>query len=202
MSGRILGVMMKLYKHDDYQAYYDAQIDKNKKKLHLVWVKRAELRMLSNHIKKHIPKANFGICHGVRNAEEVKVLRKLLGIEVIGTEISPTAEKFKNTIMWDFHKVKDEWLDNVDFIYSNSFDHSYDPKFCLSQWMSCIKKNGVCYIHWNHENSKPERVSAADCFMANKEEYKNMFNAKYKVIDEFHLKKSPSRIIFAVKHRG
>ena len=36
---------------------------------------------------------------------------------MIDTEISETAEQFPNTIQWDFHKVKPEWLSSVDFIY-------------------------------------------------------------------------------------
>jgi hypothetical protein len=191
---------MKLYKHKNYKEYYDAQVKKNVNKIDLVWVKRSELALLAKHIKKHVPNAEFGICHGVRNAEEVKVLRRLLGIEIVGTEISHTADQFPHTIKWDFHDVKDEWVDGVDFIYSNSFDHSYKPKECLDQWMRCVKKNGVCYIHWNSENVDPDKAGPADCFMATLKEYRQMFNEKYKVIDEFY-SKHYSRTIFAIKHR-
>ena len=49
-------------------------------------------------------------------------------VKVIGTEIASDAEnRFPNTIEWDFHNVKDEWLNNVDFIYSNSFDQQIVP---------------------------------------------------------------------------
>ena len=65
---------------------------------------------------------------------------------MIGTEISPTATQFPNTIQWDFHDVKPEWISAADFIYSNSFDHSYDPEKCLSNWMSCIRSGGICVI--------------------------------------------------------
>jgi hypothetical protein len=46
----------------------------------------------------------------------------------MGTEISDTAGQFPYTIQWDFHKTKAEWIDATDFIYSNCFDHSYDPQ--------------------------------------------------------------------------
>ena len=136
---------MKLYKHKNYEAYYKAQVKKNRKKLKLVYVKQPEIDIITDHIKQHIPNIKFGICHGVRNAWEVKAFRKNLGIEVIGTEISPTAMQFENTIEWDFHDIKDGWVDNVDFIYSNSFDHSYQPEKCLDQWMRCVKQSGICY---------------------------------------------------------
>lgn len=190
---------MKLYKHKDYNAYVEAQIDKNVRKINLVWVKPAEIAKLVKHIKKNIHNVKFGICHGVRNAWEVKEFRKRLDVEVIGTEISHTAEQFNHTIQWDFHNVKDEWVDNVDFIYSNSFDHSYDPEMCLDRWMSCINKNGICYIHWNHTNSRPGAIDAADCFNASKDDYRNLINKKFVIIDEFA---HPDRTIFAIKHRS
>lgn len=189
---------MKLYKHRDYNEYVEAQIDKNVRKINLVWMNITEVNLLVEHIKKNIPNAEFGICHGVRNAWEVQQLRKNLNIEVIGTEISYTATQFENTIQWDFHNVKDVWIDNVDFIYSNSFDHSYDPETCLDRWMSCIKKDGICYIHWNHSNSLPKALDAADCFNATKDDYKRLFNKKYVIVDEFA---HTNRTIFAIRHR-
>lgn len=190
---------MKIYKHKDYDEYREAQIDKNLRKLGLVWIKESEMNLLVKHIKENLPEAKFGLCHGVRNAWEVQELRRRLGMEVIGTEISHTAESFDNTIEWDFHEVKDEWLNNVDFIYSNSFDHSYDPEMCLDRWMSCLNSGGVCYIHWNHTNARPKALDAADCFNATKDEYRNLINKKYDVVDEFA---HPNRTIFAIKHRS
>jgi hypothetical protein len=46
-------------------------------------------------------------------------------------------------------EVKPEWVGAVDFIYSNSFDHTYDPQKCLDAWVSCLTRCGVCVIeHW------------------------------------------------------
>jgi hypothetical protein len=188
---------MNLYKHDNYKQYKKAQIVKNKKKINLVWVKRPEIQLISKKIKKLIPNASFGICHGVRNAWEVKQLRNLLGINVLGTDIAPSATQFENTIQWDFHNVKDEWKDNVDFIYSNSFDHSYDPESCLDAWMKCIKKgSGICFIHWMSTNTA--KIDAADCFAAPAKEFKELFNKKYRVIDQFGKR---GRIVFMIKHK-
>jgi len=78
---------MKLYKHKNYKEYKKAQIAKNERKLNHVWVKDSELILLSKKIKKYIETPTFGICHGVRNAWEVKKLRELLKINVIGTDI-------------------------------------------------------------------------------------------------------------------
>lgn len=187
---------MKLYKHKDHNEYIEAQIKKNERKINHVWVKNAELSLIANKIKKNIPDVKFGICHGVRNSWEVKKLRQLLKIEIIGTDIAPSAKRFKNTIQWDFHDVKDEWKNSVDFIYSNSFDHSYDPSLCLDRWMKCIRKGkGICFIHWMSTNIS--KIDPADCFAGSLKDYRKIINKKYTISEEFG---SKGRIIIAIKH--
>lgn len=190
---------MELYKHDNYEDYVKAQIEKNVRKIKLVWIKPKEVSAIVDHIKKNISEPKFGICHGVRNAWEVKKFREFLGVEVLGTEISHTAEQFENTIQWDFHDVKPEWVSAVDFIYSNSFDHSHSPEMCLDTWMSCLKNNGICYIHWNIENSRPGAIDSADCFNATEEDYRKLFSKKYIILDEF--RPVPGRTVFAIRHK-
>ena len=188
---------MKLYKYKNYDEYVKMQIIKNEKKIKLVWVKNHELILISKKIKQYIPGAKFGICHGVRNAWEVKRLKELLKIEILGTEIAPSATRFPNTIQWDFHKIKDEWKNNVYFIYRNSFDHSYDPIMSLDSWMKCIKKEkGICFIHWMKTNA--DKIDTADCFAGTIKDYRKMFNKKYKVVEEFGKK---GRVVFAIKHK-
>jgi hypothetical protein len=186
---------MKLFKHKNYNKYVKAQVKKNLSKLKNVWVKEEEIRIICTKIRK-IPGVFFGICHGVRNSWEVQKFREILNINVIGTDISPTIIEFPNSIQWDFHEIKDEWINNVDFIYSNSFDHSYDPSLCLDRWMSCIKKDGLCFIQWMATNV--DKLDAADCFAATRKEYRDLFNEKYQVIDEIG---RPHRIIFVIGHR-
>lgn len=130
----------------DYKKYKETQTSGNKAKIQNVWVQEDNIQFLSNYILKGNSKPNFGICHGTRRGMEQLWFSKYLGCDVIGTEISDTAKDFPNTIQWDFHDLKDEWIGNVDFIYSNSFDHSYNPEMCLNNWMKCLKPNGVCII--------------------------------------------------------
>ena len=188
---------MKLYKHKNYDEYKKAQVKKNKDKINVKWVKNEEIKLIATHIKKNIKDIKFGLCHGVRNGFEVKQFRTFLNIEVIGTEISNTARKFDNVIEWDFHKVKNEWLNNVDFIYSNAFDHSYDPEKCLSLWMSCLKNTGICYIHQTINENRSNKIDEADCFAATLNEYRSLFNKKNTLIDEISIWND--RIIFCIK---
>jgi hypothetical protein len=132
----------------DYEGYRRVQIEGNHRKLGNVWVVEENIAYLADYLRPRNPK--FGICHGTRRGKEQEWFRKHLQCDVIGTEISDTAQQFPHTIQWDFHLVKPEWLGAVDFIYSNSFDHSYDPEKCLTAWMSCIRPGGVCIIE--HSN--------------------------------------------------
>jgi hypothetical protein len=142
----------------DYQLYRDIQIAGNKQKIEKVWVIEKNIEFLSSYLKENLEFPKFGICHGTRRGKEQEWFTKHLGCEVIGTEISDTATQFANTIQWDFHEVKSEWLDSADFIYSNSFDHTYDPENCLNAWMSCLKKNGLCIL----EHSSLDQYACID----------------------------------------
>ena len=156
---------------------------------------------MTDYLKKELLNAKFGICHGSRRGQEQIWFREMLGIEVIGTESSDTAIQFPHTIEWDFHNIKDEWVGNVDFIYSNSFDHSYKPEYCLDQWMKCISPNGFCIIEWTNQ-SDPEHCNQLDCFGATIDEKKAMITHKYRVKNV--LKRTSERrgehILFIIKN--
>ena len=163
---------MELFTHLSEDRYIQAQILKNKKKLFVIASSDEELSAVALYIKTNIPAAKVGICHGVRNGYEVQQLRRLLGIEVFGTDIAPTANEFPNVIQWDFHDIKKEWIGKVDFIYSNSWDHSYDPERLFSNWMNCLRPGGGLFISWTPAHSAP--VDEADCFSASLEELKSL----------------------------
>lgn len=130
----------------DYDEYRRIQMDGNRKKIDRVWVREENIEFLSDYIRGLGLSPALGICHGTRRGKEQEWFRSHLGGEVIGTEISDTANEYPNTIQWDFHDAKPEWIDAVDFIYSNSFDHSYAPEKCMNTWMSCVKRGGVCIL--------------------------------------------------------
>ena len=130
----------------DYDKYREIQTEGNKAKLGQVWATELNIAYLSDYIREHLGEAKFGLCHGTRQGKEQAWFKKYLGCEVLGTEISDNARDFPDTTLWDFHDVRSEWLDSVDFIYSNSFDHSYDPEQCLRSWMSCLREGGLCII--------------------------------------------------------
>ncbi len=149
----------------DYELYRKAQTEGNRQKIENVWALEENIAFLAEYLKSHLGSPEFGICHGTRRGREQAWFRKYLNCEVIGTEISETATDFPHTIQWDFHEVRPEWKDSVDFIYSNSFDHSYDPEKCLNAWVSCLKPAGLCIIEHGTTHG-PEGASALDPFGA------------------------------------
>ncbi|MGK7866804.1 hypothetical protein [Falsiroseomonas sp. E2-1-a20] len=159
----------------DYEKYRAVQEAGNRRKLHAHWVHRETIGFLSNWLREHIDPLRFGLCHGTRRGYEQVWMREQLGIEVIGTEISPTAKDFPHTIQWDFHDTKPEWLESVDFIYSNSYDHSYDPEKCFTAWASCLRVGGVMLLEHTDQNA-PKAVTELDPFGAEREELVALLN--------------------------
>ncbi len=164
---------MKLKTYFSYDEYVADQIHLNRNKEDKVFIIEKEVVQICDYIEKHIDNPDFGICHGVRNGHEVAVLRERLGINVIGTEIAPTAHKYPNVLQWDFHEVKPEWVGSADFIYSNSLDHSNNPTLCVQSWLKCLKDTGVLIICWSTAHNGP--AVNGDCFSATLEEYVGLF---------------------------
>lgn len=163
---------------DTYDAYVAAQLRTNEVKRDRVWVLNEELELLAATIRQHVPSPKLGLCHGVRNGAEVRKLRELLNCEIWGTEISPSAADFEYVIQWDFHQVKPEWVGQVDFIYSNSLDHSFDPQGCLKAWLSCLSPRGVALIHWSQEHDHTDfGKNGSDCFQATRQGYRTLIDS-------------------------
>lgn len=153
----------------DYQRYKDAQVAANLRKLDRRWVHRSTIAFLSDWLQHHVSPLRFGLCHGTRRGDEQAWFRDALGIEVIGTEISPTATQFPHTIEWDFHRVKPEWLEAVDFIYSNSWDHSFNPRRAFTAWAQSLRVGGVILLEHTGEH-RPRSVTESDPFGIERDE--------------------------------
>ena len=146
--------LVKIYKYNNYDEYKESQIYYNKKKIEHVWADQENLLIIVNFLKDNILKDKIsGICHGSRNGFEQSFFNKNLpNSKVIGTDISDTAANFKDSIIWDFHDQKDEWVNNFDFVYSNSLDQSFDPKKALYTWLNQINKGGFIIIEHSEQH--------------------------------------------------
>lgn len=161
---------MKLFRYGpdgkvDLDLYRQLQTEANKMKLDAQWVPEGHIRILAEYLKAQGKTVTRGLCHGTRRGNEQVWFREHLGegADVIGTEISDTATEFPHTIQWDFHEVDPGWVGAIDLIYSNSWDHSYDPEMAFGRWMSCLVPGGFLMLdhNWNYE---PDRVDAMDPF--------------------------------------
>ena len=186
-----------------YNEYVNSQTKTNKAKINNVWVSDGEIEDIAKWVKNSEITINSGVCHGVRNGYEVKRFRELLDADIIGTEISDTATQFENVIEWDFHRVKKEWIDKFDFIYSNSIDHSYDFEYCLDQWMKTLKKNGICFLQWSEGHTEAYYpLNSSDCFSVSPRELVELIEKKYEINSIFRVEGCGFRSIIAVQHKS
>ena len=144
---------MKIYQYQNYKEYVQSQTEANVEKINLIHVAEDTIRKI---VESHNNSVECVLCHGTRNGAEQRFFKKFYpDAQVIGTEISHTATQFDMTVQWDFHKVKDEWCNYFDIVYSNSFDHSIDPVTALSVWRDQLNNQGKIYLeHSFHVKSR------------------------------------------------
>ncbi len=85
-----------------WAEYRKTQIFHNRRSVDRVWADDATLSLIAEDLKAHDLGRN-GICHGARNGFEVAWFRANLCGDVIGTDISDTANDFPHMHEWDFH---------------------------------------------------------------------------------------------------
>lgn len=161
------GFVQHLY--DDYETYRRVQEEGNKAKLAAQFVKKTHIFFLAEWMLAQGRKPTFGLCHGVRRGKEQAWFRKkLAGANVIGTDISETATQFENTVQWDFHDDNPDWQARADFVYSNSWDHAYDPGKAFRAWAMCLKPGGYLLID-HTRGHMPKSSNTLDPFGATRE---------------------------------
>ena len=156
-----------LHKYPDYETYRKVQTEGNRAKLRMQYVTESHVRLLSDYLQQEIGPVSFGICHGTRRgAEQAWFKAHLPGSPtVIGTEISDTAANFPDTVRWDFHDDNPEWRARADFVYSNSWDHAFDPSRAFASWIDSLRPGGRLLLDHTRGHA-PEAASALDPFGA------------------------------------
>jgi SAM-dependent methyltransferase len=153
------------HEYPDYETYRKVQVAENIAKLKMQFVKESHIELLSEYINSRPSDCTFGLCHGTRRGlEQEWFLKHLKGApEVIGTEISETAEQFEHTVQWDFHDENPDWLNRADFVYSNSWDHAFDPEKAFVNWAGQLKPGGLMLLD-HTKGQTPEEANALDPF--------------------------------------
>jgi hypothetical protein len=144
----------------DYELYKKIQTLGNKGKIDRVFAQEENIRYLIGKLERINPNISFVLCHGTRNAAEQNYFQKYLAkpATVLGTEISDNAHEYPMTIEWDFHETKPEWIEKTDVVYSNSWDHSYDPEKLFRAWLSCLSVNGVMALEWSQQHDSSPKL--------------------------------------------
>jgi len=179
---------MEIFEYDSYGHYLRSQIEGNLKKIDRI-VQRNISYVREKTIKEIVKRkkdAERVLCHGTRNAKEQIFFKKYLpNAYVIGSEVSTNAAEFPMTVEHDFNKIKREWVNSFDILYSNSFDHSITPKETLSVWKNQLNKNGLLFLE--HTVFKKNHISdATDPLKIEKQELIDMIDSiGMNIIEEF-----------------
>jgi hypothetical protein len=147
---------LRQFKYKSYQEYVAAQKEANRKKANKCWAVRDNIKAIAEYVKPIGPL--FGLCHGTRGGYEQKWFREFLpGCEVWGTEIGDASAEY--TIQWDFNNQNEDWLCKFDFIYSNSFDHAFNPEHTLLTWSEQVRPEGFIILEYDRRNEHTGEVS-------------------------------------------
>lgn len=179
----------RLFEHRDYERYRQVQNEGNARKFREVFAKEKNVHYLARYVMGRAGPPGFVLCHGSRNGAEVAWFKSAFpaGTRLLGTDIGDTAKTLADTIQWDFHEVREDWIGATDVIYSNSWDHAYDPEKCFRAWLSCLTPKGLMLIE-HHRTHEADKTSELDCFGTTRNGLRKMLNTvgagRWKVVDE------------------
>lgn len=154
-----------LHQYESYEQYKSVQVFHNKRKLDRVWADEGTLRRVGERVVQEFGRGArvFGLCHGTRNGFEQNFLADTFGFDVIGTDISETAAQFQRSVQWDFHDVRNDWVGQCDFVYTNSLDQSWKPKDAVTTWLGQLREGGLLFIEHTKWHG-PEGAGEMDPF--------------------------------------
>lgn len=158
---------VRLRPPSSYDAYVETQNQGNKRKLSLVAAREANIAYLAGYCTRRVGRNLSVLCHGTRNGAEIRWFQAHLPADskVLGTDIAESANRFPDTVQWDFHELKDEWIGAWDVVYSNSWDHAYDPQRAFRNWIACLSPRGIMILEHSSFHT-PAHVTDLDPFGA------------------------------------
>lgn len=206
--------MVQRHEFENHTEYVDEQVSVTRRKIKSGRANLSTslecLTAIAEHRRGCVPPIRRGLCHGVRNGDEVDVFKSMLGGEWMGTEITPELCDGKKIVQWDFTKANREWVGRFDTIYSNSFDHCLDPIRTLKIWMKQLSPLGLLYLEHHRYMMHTSRRHKADCLGAKFREYRRfvvdaggMIETELQVTDPPDRKPNPlTRRVLVVSYCG
>jgi len=149
----------------DYEHYRGEQVLMNRAKFGRVSFSQAEVDAVADFFRARFRSTQaddrpIALCQGVRNGAEVRAFRRALRARVIGTDISPTVWGVRDGFLCDFHSCPALWQSQVAFMYSNSWDHSFDLDELLRHWHSLLHDGGWLFLQHTPAHTADTRVTA------------------------------------------
>jgi len=140
---------VKIHKYSNYDEYVSCQLAGNERKKTRVWAVEENIARIAAWLKPRQPAT--GLCHGTRGGYEQAWFAKYLDdCAVIGTEIGDASAP--DTLQLDFNKRHPQLVGAFDFVYSNSFDHAYDPVQTIRIWFEQLRPGGSLILEWDRRN--------------------------------------------------
>lgn len=175
---------MHLDTYDDYQKYLDAQLKKVKRRGFGPFFCQETIDSICDWMNARGLSPKAGLCHGARCGRECDAfLKHFPAATVIGTDIKPKSGRTANVktisqvVHHDFMQINADWVHRHDFVYTNSFDHVYDPVAALNVWLDQLTDDGHLFVQWQMGDVK------GDGFGAHLDEYMALFHQTGELID-------------------
>lgn len=178
---------MKRIRFSSYEDYVEAQRQTVARKGTGPYFTDAEMDRIAEWCKDHGLEVKTGICHGARNGLEAEELMKRLpGSTIFGTDLFPHSGRSRlvptkaKVVEWDFNKKNRRWMGRFDLVYSNSFDHAFNPRWTLRVWFGQLREGGALFLQWTKWNLG---VRQGDCLGGQLTEFVDLVNKFGKVVD-------------------
>ena len=150
---------MKIYKYENYDEYLKCQRAANAKKSGNVWAVEKNIKAICDFLLKY-GGVSQGICHGTRQGTEQEWFGKHLpGCRTIGTEIGEVSENDTLTIKHDFNVRIKALVGLHNFVYSNSFDHAFDPASTFRVWCEQLSSGGFLILEYDRRQEHTGEIS-------------------------------------------
>ncbi|WP_397541303.1 methyltransferase domain-containing protein [Roseovarius salis] len=182
--GKVEGQGFSLFQYPDYATYREIQQEGNRRKQGWQFVPQRHITLCAEFVNASVGPVSFGICHGTRSgAEQAWFAEALGGARVIGTEISETAHEYPDTVQWDFHDPNPDWEGAADFVYSNSWDHAFEPLRAFSSWLQSLRPGGVMLLD-HTDGHFPRNANKLDSFGIKRRRFQRLLDEEFREVAE------------------
>ncbi|MBK1636325.1 class I SAM-dependent methyltransferase [Rhodovulum adriaticum] len=177
---RLQGDGFSLFQYPDYDTYRAIQQEGNRRKIDWQFVPQSHIALCAGFVERTLGQVRFGICHGTRSGAEQRWFAEALPGQprVIGTEISDTAKDIPDTVQWDFHDTNPDWHERADFVYSNSWDHAFEPLRAFASWLDSLRPGGLLLLD-HTEGHIARKANQLDAFGIKRGRLQRLLRAEF-----------------------